>query len=129
MSTPQKSKYAGSLDSYLIGNSPAMQRVRGELTSLLNSDRTVVIIGERGTEKELVAELLHYRGRNPENDCLQLHFSDISQSPYAQETQGNRKPDNTGIEASRRLNISYKALRSKLKKWEVKKPNPNEQVS
>ena len=43
----------------LIGDSAAMQRVKGILEEIADSDLTVLIRGESGTGKEVVARLLH----------------------------------------------------------------------
>ncbi|MBI5866878.1 MAG: sigma-54-dependent Fis family transcriptional regulator [candidate division Zixibacteria bacterium] len=43
----------------LIGDSVAMQRVKGILEEIADSDLTVLIRGESGTGKEVVARLLH----------------------------------------------------------------------
>ncbi|MBP0048036.1 sigma-54-dependent Fis family transcriptional regulator [Marinobacterium sp. AK62] len=47
------------LDARLIGISPAIQRVRNELLALAELDTNVIIYGETGTGKELVAQCLH----------------------------------------------------------------------
>src|SRR5678815_1859607 len=45
----------------LIGNSDAMQRVRGMIEKVAETDATVLVRGESGTGKELVARELHER--------------------------------------------------------------------
>ena len=47
------------LESRLIGISPAIQRLRRELLALAELDTNVIIYGETGTGKELVAQCLH----------------------------------------------------------------------
>lgn len=47
------------LDARMIGISPAIQRVRNELLALAELDTNVIIYGETGTGKELVAQCLH----------------------------------------------------------------------
>jgi two-component system C4-dicarboxylate transport response regulator DctD len=56
------------LDARLIGISPAISRVRDEIMTLAQLDTNVIIFGETGTGKELVAQCLHEfsrRGRKP----------------------------------------------------------------
>ncbi len=56
------------LDSRMIGISPAIQRLRREILSLAELDTNVIIYGETGTGKELVAQCLHdysKRGKRP----------------------------------------------------------------
>ena len=45
----------------LIGNSEAMQRVRGTIEKVAETDATVLVRGESGTGKELVAREIHER--------------------------------------------------------------------
>ena len=45
----------------LIGNSQAMQRVRGMIEKVAETDATVLVRGESGTGKELVAREIHER--------------------------------------------------------------------
>lgn len=47
---------------YLIGNSPAIQRLRTEIELAASSTGRVLISGENGTGKELVARLIHQQG-------------------------------------------------------------------
>lgn len=48
--------------SEIIGDSPAMQRVFGLMGKVAETDATVLITGETGTGKDLVARAIHYAG-------------------------------------------------------------------
>ena len=48
--------------SEIIGHSPAMQRVFGMMAKVAETDATVLITGETGTGKDLVARAIHYAG-------------------------------------------------------------------
>ncbi len=50
------------LDSILIGESPNMRRLREDIADIALSDAPVLILGETGTGKELVARALHRLG-------------------------------------------------------------------
>ncbi|MAI79690.1 MAG: sigma-54-dependent Fis family transcriptional regulator [Deltaproteobacteria bacterium] len=54
-----KNQYAFS---EIIGNSPAMQRVFQLMSKVAETDATVLITGETGTGKDLVARAIHYAG-------------------------------------------------------------------
>lgn len=54
---------AAAIDSPLIGESPAMVRLRETITQLAQADIDVLIEGETGTGKELVAHMLHRQSR------------------------------------------------------------------
>src|SRR3954452_12665211 len=47
----------------LIGASPAMRRVQKVIGLVADSDATVLVTGETGTGKELVARAIHEHGR------------------------------------------------------------------
>ena len=74
----------------LIGSSPAMQEVFGLLATLAPTDLTVLIEGETGTGKELVAEALHRQsGRRAGPlvvvDCAALHAGLIESELFGHE--------------------------------------------
>ncbi|MBO6890521.1 MAG: sigma-54-dependent Fis family transcriptional regulator [Roseibium sp.] len=48
-----------SLESRLIGNSPAMQTLRQQILHFAKTDAAVLITGETGTGKEVIAQALH----------------------------------------------------------------------
>lgn len=63
--------------SEIIGQSPAMQRVFGLMGKVAETDATVLITGETGTGKDLVARAIHYagarkRGRFVAQNCAAL---------------------------------------------------------
>ncbi|WP_447760003.1 sigma-54-dependent transcriptional regulator [Sphingopyxis panaciterrae] len=51
------------IDSPLIGESPAMMRLRETIAQLAQADIDVLVEGETGTGKELVAHMLHRQSR------------------------------------------------------------------
>jgi transcriptional regulator with PAS, ATPase and Fis domain len=65
----ERSQAVPRLESFgkLIGSSPAMQEVYGLLATVAPTDVTVLIEGETGTGKELVAEELHRQ--SPRRNC------------------------------------------------------------
>jgi two-component system, NtrC family, C4-dicarboxylate transport response regulator DctD len=54
---------AATIDSPLIGESPAMERLRETIAQLAQADIDVLVEGETGTGKELVAHMLHRQSR------------------------------------------------------------------
>ena len=43
----------------IIGNSPALESVLGEVERVAPTDSTVLVLGETGTGKELIARAIH----------------------------------------------------------------------
>ena len=63
-------KRAGAEQGSLIGNSEAMRRVRALIDKVAETDATVLIEGETGTGKELIARMLHRNSRRRESCSL-----------------------------------------------------------
>lgn len=57
----------------LVGGSPAMQEVYRLLARFVNSDLNVMIMGESGTGKDLVARTLHDLGNRSSNRFLRIN--------------------------------------------------------
>jgi DNA-binding NtrC family response regulator len=53
--------HAEDSEPYMVGSSPAMQRVYGSIRKFAATDAAVLISGESGTGKELVARAIHER--------------------------------------------------------------------
>jgi two-component system nitrogen regulation response regulator GlnG len=58
---------AGKPKEFLVAESEAMRRVVASVEELAESDTPVLICGERGTGRELVARVLHYAGPRRES--------------------------------------------------------------
>jgi two-component system NtrC family response regulator len=65
MSTPA----AATKDGDLVGASAAMREVQKSIGLLADSDATVLILGETGTGKEVVARAIHTHGRRARAPC------------------------------------------------------------
>ena len=50
-------------DTLLVGDSPAIQAVRSTIRRVADTDLAILILGENGTGKEVVARSLHYGSR------------------------------------------------------------------
>ena len=60
--TPSSQWSLGYQFANIVGKSPAMQRLFSVLEKVVDSDATVLVTGENGTGKELIARALHYNG-------------------------------------------------------------------
>ena len=80
----------------LVGDSPAMRGVRSAIRKLASSDATVLITGETGTGKEIVARLLHRQGRGPEKPFVPVNCGALSDTLIESELFGHVKGAFTG---------------------------------
>jgi len=70
---------AATIDSPLIGESPAMMRLRETITQLAQADIDVLIEGETGTGKELVAHMLHRQSRRSAASLVAVNCAALPQ--------------------------------------------------
>jgi len=62
---------------YLIGESPAIRKLRDEIELAAASSAPVLIYGENGTGKELVARLIHQQGQRREKRFVGINCSAV----------------------------------------------------
>jgi len=86
----------------IVGNSPAMQRVFRLLSSAAASPVTVLISGETGTGKELVARAIHCHSRRGERAFVAVNCGALSESLLESELFGHRRGAFTGAVADRK---------------------------
>ena len=80
----------------LIGESPAMQRLRETIGKLARSQAPVHISGESGTGKELVAHLIHARGARAGHPFIAVNCGAIPHDLIESELFGHLKGSFTG---------------------------------
>ncbi|MDP1537264.1 MAG: sigma-54 dependent transcriptional regulator [Burkholderiales bacterium] len=68
----------GSAASGLLGNSPPMQKLRQQITQFADAPFPVLIEGEPGSGKELVAQALHRQSRRAARPFLALNCAAIA---------------------------------------------------
>src|SRR3546814_19413605 len=59
----QELETGSGLEARLVGRSPAIERLRGQVLALADTDVDVLLVGETGSGKEVVARALHDFGR------------------------------------------------------------------
>jgi DNA-binding NtrC family response regulator len=75
----------------LLGTSPAMARVQQLIDRAAPTDANVLILGENGTGKELVARELHRRSRRAERVMLSVDLGAIAETVIDSELFGHVK--------------------------------------
>ncbi len=83
-------------DAELVGNSTPMQRLRGALSKLAPSPLTVLIEGETGTGKEVVARAIHRMSPRSSKPFVVFDCAAVSPSLIASELFGHVKGAYTG---------------------------------
>lgn len=75
----------------IIGRSPAMLNVFKTIEKVAATDANVLILGENGTGKELIARALHRRSARHENVFMNVDMGAISESLFESELFGYTK--------------------------------------
>jgi len=86
----------------LVGSSPVLAGVRKAIDQLAPLDVPVLIVGETGTGKELVARLLHERGPRRERPFVAINCGAIAETLLESELFGHEKGAFTGAERPRK---------------------------
>ncbi len=80
----------------LIGQSPAFLTMLDEVSRVAALDRPVLVIGERGTGKELVAARLHFLSRRWDRPLVKLNCAALAESLLESELFGHEAGAFTG---------------------------------
>ena len=84
------------LEAQLIGRSPAMARVRQLVADLGNSAADILIQGETGSGKELVARCLHEAGPRRKGNFVAINCGGLPESLFESEIFGHEAGAYTG---------------------------------
>ncbi|MCA9289964.1 MAG: sigma 54-interacting transcriptional regulator [Phycisphaerales bacterium] len=85
----------------MIGGSAAMRDVLTNVTHVAPTDSTVLILGETGTGKELVARAIHEHSRRSERPLIKVNCAALPASLVESELFGHEKGAFTGATARR----------------------------
>jgi len=78
-------------DNQIIGSSPAMQSVYNAIDKVADTDANVLILGENGTGKELVAKAIHQRSSRRNEVFVKVDLGAIAESLFESELFGHKK--------------------------------------
>lgn len=80
----------------IIGSNKTMQEVYNLINSVCNTDVAVLILGETGTGKELVAKAIHFNSLRKEKPFFAINCAAISETLTESELFGHEKGSFTG---------------------------------
>jgi DNA-binding NtrC family response regulator len=84
----------------LVGRSPAMRELRAYLARIAPTTSNVLVLGETGTGKELVAELIHRNSRRASKPFVCLNTAAIPEALLENELFGHERGAYTGASSA-----------------------------
>jgi Nif-specific regulatory protein len=84
------------IESDLVGNSAAMQALKAKIGRIAPTDATVLIRGESGVGKELVARAIHFTSRRRNGPFVCMNCAALTESLLESELFGHEKGSFTG---------------------------------
>jgi len=98
----QELRRASGWGSDILGSSQAMQRLRDQIARAAKSNANVLVLGERGTGKELVARAIHEASPRARNPLEKLNCAAVPKDLIVSELFGHEAGAFTGAARQRR---------------------------
>ncbi len=95
------------IERRLIGNSDGIRRLREEILDIAATDAPVLIMGETGTGKEIVARCLHEFGSRKDGRFVAVNCGAVPETVFESELFGHEKGAFTGAEQRRIGRFEY----------------------
>ena len=86
----------------MIGSSAAVDRLREQITRVARTDATVLILGESGSGKELVADAIHHGSDRVGGPLVKLNCAAIPENLLEDELFGHERGAYTGADQRRK---------------------------
>ena len=91
----------GGTDAMLIGHGKAMEQVRTTVNNIAGTDADVLVVGETGTGKELVARCLHQQSNRRDQPFVAINCGALPESIIESELFGHEAGAFTGAKTRR----------------------------
>ncbi len=75
----------------VVGTSPAMNKVYSVIEKVASTDANVLILGENGTGKELIAKEIHRKSKRKNNPIVNVDLGTITETLFEGELFGHKK--------------------------------------
>src|SRR3989475_971953 len=85
-----------SMFEEIVGSSEALRQILAQVSKVAPTDSTVLILGETGTGKELIARAIHSRSKRSARAFIRVNCAAISPSLIASELFGHERGAFTG---------------------------------
>ncbi|WP_417453212.1 sigma-54-dependent transcriptional regulator [Kiloniella sp.] len=92
---------AEGLDARLVGANPIMRALKRDIIDIAPTNASILIQGETGSGKEVVASCLHEFGENPSGNFVAVNCAAIPEQMAESEFFGHEKGAFTGAQAKR----------------------------
>ncbi len=86
----------------LVGDSPVMQQVKSTISKIAPSDSAILVLGETGTGKELIARRIHEESQRAEMPFVAVNCGALPENLVESEFFGHRKGAFTGADTARK---------------------------
>jgi DNA-binding NtrC family response regulator len=96
LSYPERQRRGEVRFSEIAGSSAALRQVLRQIELVAPSDATVLILGETGTGKELIARAVHQRSRRRDKPLVRVNCTSIPKELFESEFFGHAKGAFTG---------------------------------
>ncbi len=98
---------SGDIEQQLLGNCPGIRRLREEILDIATTDAPVLIQGETGTGKEVVAHSLHEFSSRQKGKYVAVNCGAIPESMFESELFGHERGSFTGADRRRIGRFEY----------------------
>jgi DNA-binding NtrC family response regulator len=101
-SAAQKARARAEIEQWMVGSGPRMRRIVDTLRKAAPTTARVLVTGERGTGKELVARAMHELSKRKEGPFVKVNCAAIPGELIESELFGHEKGSFTGATKERR---------------------------